>query len=211
MSDLLDVIDKAARTAANGVIIRTLDATERYEIAWSACAIAAVEHLTETGEAPHPSSIVKAGLDAVGSEQWQYAHDRGIGVERGHGVYWERGDLDTTPHPESVVERVAVRQALDSLTGEARALIETVAATESISRAADLHGEAYATTAAKYRTARTAFYRAWFDGETPPAVPQPRRRYQRKTKCVRGHARAPDNLYRNGTCKKCVRDRRVAA
>lgn len=208
-TELLAVIDKAARIAAEGVIIVTLPAAERYEIAWGACAVAAVEHWRDHGTTPHASAIVKAGLTAIGADQWQWAHDRGIGVERGHAVYWDR-HRDTTPGPPTVVDPLAVVQVLSRLDVAHREVIEQVAAVESVDEAATLRREAYATTARKFRAAREAFYAAWFDDLTPPALPQARRRHTRGAHCLRGHERTPDNLYRDGTCRRCAIDRAAA-
>lgn len=211
--DLMRVIDQAAKLATTGAWQQGLDARDRYEIAWQACAETAVRHYLDHDEVPYPSLLVGDGMRAVGDEVYAITRARGLRPDsaRAHAAYWWDIDRGHGVRADLGVERIALHQALDRLDDEQRDDLTLVAATGTVRAAAEAAGVSYKHMAARVRAARVAFYGLWFNPETPPVPPVIKVYAEKKATCVRGHSREAWNVYAStGACRQCRAEKYAA-
>lgn len=211
--DVMDVIDQAAKLAATGTWKQSLDGRERYEIAWAACAETAVQHVRDHGQVPHASLLVADGMRAISDETYELTRARGMRPDsaRAHAAYWWDLDQNGAVRADSGVDRIATRQALAALSDRHRDDLTLIAALGTVRAAADSAGVTYSHMSARVREARSEFYRAWFWPEEPPALPTVKVYAAKQETCLRGHERAPWNVYRSGGCKQCRAEKAAAA
>lgn len=210
--DLMDVIDQGAKLAATGTWKQSLDGRERYEIAWAACAETAVAHHREHGVVPHASLLVADGMRAISDETYEMTRARGLhpGSARAHAAYWWDLDQMGAVRADASVDRIATRQALAALTDTHRDDLTLVASLGTIRAAAEVAGVGYSHMAARVREARMAFFGAWFWPEPAPTLPTVKVYDRKQAVCLRGHERAPWNVYRSGGCKECRAEKYAA-
>lgn len=211
--DLMDVIDQAAKLAATGTWKQSLDGRERYEIAWAACAETAVQHHHNHGATPHPSLLIADGMRAISDETYELTRARGLHKDsaRAHAAYWWDLDMNNAVRADAGVDRIATRQAFKGLSGTHRDDLTLVASLGTVRAAADVAGVTYSHMAARVREARAAFYLAWFWPEQVPNLPTVKVYDRKKETCLRGHERAPWNVYRSGGCRQCRAEKTAAA
>ena len=162
-------LDRAARMAiARNVGFHALSRSERYEIAWSAIALA----LYEAAEPPTLSDLASAGwyaiADARATEMRHHGidHNRRIGeTRRGFATYWGRRDPVT--HEDRIVERVALGQIWHQLTDTQREYLTALAVHGTAARAAAALGKKLSTFHKTARAGRNAFRTLWWGDETP--------------------------------------------
>lgn len=205
----IEMTREAAAIAA-GRVRFGIDRWQVRDLAWEgvAAAIAA---------SPHASwqAAVDAGATAARSEisQTLAAHGArrdGQSTGRGHAVYW----LDWAAPigtPDSVLDRIAVRQVVDALDPDHRDALLLWAATFDFDAIADAYGCSRSHAIVLLRRARTAAYRLWFDQDQPPPLGSIRKRTAGDT-CPQGHpydgwARNNRTGRRMRTCRTCKRER----
>lgn len=187
------------------------DMTTRYDTAWSAIALA----LVEAERWPRPESLVRAGWQAIYAEiramQHTYGyseHTRDLGPRA--CAYWTRRPTD---HAEDrVIEPLAVRQILPTLTPGQRAAVHALAVHDDYQAAADSLGLAYRTFCARIRAARAQFHARWYAPDTTPprcGMDKRVRSHTLPNHCPHGHEFTPENTWRppgggGRRCRTCL-------
>lgn len=165
-------LDRAARMAlGRNVGVNAFSWAERYDMAWSAAALA----LCEATEPPTVSDLASAGWQAVADARQTEMRHHGIDSTRRIGEgrpmferYWSWMAAPARSFEDGVVERLALRQVWPLLTGTQRAALVALAVHGSVPLAAQATGVG---ASALHRAAwlgRERFMRYWHEGETPP-------------------------------------------
>lgn len=201
--------------------------SERWDIAWEAIVL----ELFEAEHWPRRESLVQAGWKAIYRHIRDGLRQRGWSDDRDWSSadptmprfvqFWGSGV--TPSHEDRVVERVAVYQAIDKVTGPYREAVVALAVADDYRAAAGLLGITDKALTTRLVTARRRFLAAWHEGETPH---RPRRTDRRvgvhgkdlATHCSAGHEWSPENTRTSRetvrgkgktrrTCRACERDR----
>ncbi|WP_445520497.1 hypothetical protein [Streptomyces sp. NEAU-174] len=194
MADLHDLARLAAATAHGG----ELDPALRYDLAWSAIAVA----LTEADEPPTRRDLLAAGRTDIHAELQAVRHARGAlssGSEtassRAYWRFWT--DLPEERAEDRLTDRIAVRQVLDVLDAQLLDVIAALAVHDDYRAAANALGMPYKLLAKKIGVARRLVWAAWFAPETAPA----RRGYDKRRgnrppgdRCAAGHLLEGSNV-----------------
>lgn len=224
-------LDAMAKQACRADRSLASDADTRYNVAWSAIALA----LCEAEEAPEWHDLVTIGWQAIYREVKEMRglfgfKDRdgttAVATAPRYVQYW------TVPpiHPdEDFAERIAVHQILDTIPETYRVAVVALAVHDDYQAAADSLGLKYSAFTFRMTVARQRFRALWFAPETAPPVRGTDRRVgsrntKLRTSCSKGHELTPENTYRRPNpkpgrrgervCKTCEQDRsraRVAA
>ncbi|MEU1373027.1 hypothetical protein ABZ442_05100 [Streptomyces triculaminicus] len=187
----------------------------RYDIAWSAIALA----LAEATVPPHPQTLVRAGWQAIYADVrqgWQLygvardTDDRSVGGAPRFAIYWR--NTATEPASETLIEAMAVSQILGTLPDIYREAVTALAAHDTLQAAADSLGISYVAMNGRIRTARKRFTAQWYAPETPPPFRGTDRRvgsYSKPlaTHCSKDHEFTPENtrMDRGRTGRRVVR------
>jgi DNA-directed RNA polymerase specialized sigma24 family protein len=212
-------IDSIARAAVRADRSLASDAHTRYDVAWSAIALA----LTEADHWPRREHLVRTGWQAIYDEVRQMRHTFGFAGKDGtRGVassprfreFWWHG---TVQFEDQLVERLAVAPIIATLTDTERAAVIALAVHDDYLAAADALGLKMSTLTVRLSNARRRFCRRWFYPEAPPKVKGTDRRVEAHgkppaTHCGSGHEWTPENTrWRKSqsgrTCRACERAR----
>jgi hypothetical protein len=174
-------MDRAVRMAlARNVGVNAFTRTERYEIAWSAVALA----LCEADLPPTMSDLASAGWQAVSEARLTEMRHHGKDFNRRVGQqrpsfdrywYWHSGPAGS-PEP-AIVERLALHQIWPLLAQSEQEALTALAVHGTVLLAAAATGVSRPMLHKRIRAGRLSFQQHWFQGETPP----PRRTRDRRT------------------------------
>lgn len=209
-------LNRLARIAAYAARARWVDLSDRYDTSWSAIA----EHLYATDTAPSERDLVDVALTACARTAEDELHTYGFtkgDVHAGVGsmarwvTYWSW--VARTPTPEDlVVDRMAVRQILPTLTHSQRQAVGALAALEDHAAAARALGLTDGAYLRRLSTARARVRALWVEGETPRGAYRQDKRVRARgevpaTHCAQGHewTEANTRIRRSGfrQCKAC--------
>ncbi len=117
-----DHLDRLAYTAVNHAFGHGLDLSERYACAWHAIVVA----LYEATDPPSPQTLIRAGGQAI--TQAEAARQKTLGYDTHArwagpatiGRYWKYWNPTAGPLPEDIIDTVAMRQILATLTDRDR-------------------------------------------------------------------------------------------
>lgn len=219
-------IDAITRLAVRHDPSLAMDARTRYDIAYSDICLT----LYEAEYPPHRGTLIRAGWQAIYREVRAAHRDRGrtgrlvsiadhpdSGMSRHWVKYW-RSDGDSSVD-EQVVDRIAVRQVLPSLTGAARVAVVALAATGSYQTAAAALGLSDGTFLQRMMRARRQWTAVWYGDETQHqrAACDRRARRDLADECGNGHPWRPETtgttrrmrrgrLYETRYCMVCSRE-----
>lgn len=212
-------IDHMARSACVADRSMASDVDTRYSVAWSAIA----EHLYAATEPPTRQDLVRAGWQAIYQEVREMRHTFGQSRDDPNAEvasmpraqqYW----FMPKPDPDlGVIDRLAVRQIMDTLKPAYRDAVVALAATDDYRSAAEALDIKYSALTARLSVARKIFREHWFAPDVAPRIRGTDRRveaYERapRTHCVRGHEMTDDNVRmrpdrRSRICRACERER----
>ncbi|GAA3078072.1 hypothetical protein [Streptosporangium carneum] len=198
---------------------------ERYEIVWSAVALA----LYEADRQPAPADLITAGWQAITVAIQTEARHHGRDLIRHKGttrrsyvMYWDAAAPRHISSPENgIVERLAVDQIWPMLTAGQQEALAALAVHGSVAAAAQALGKSTAAVHVIARAGRLRFKQWWHEGETP-SLPwgRDRRRSEPATHCPAGHERTSETSYikhtmwrgkpkRQIVCRICREERRA--
>jgi hypothetical protein len=213
-------LDAMARAACAADRSLSSDMTIRFDIAWSAIALA----LVEAPYWPRRESLVQAGWRAIYAEVREVQHTFGVSRNADRGTvasgkrfreFWWHGTVD---FEDGLVERLAVGPCLDALTDAEREAVTALAVHDDYRAAAQYLGLTRKAFQARLNSARKRFKRRWYYPETPPTTRHTDRRIEaydkeRSAACHKGHEWTPENTRwrRDGqrTCRACEKARHV--
>lgn len=179
------------------------DFDDRYDAAW----FGVVTALYAAEETPTERDLLFAGIQAVqrNADERNRAHGRSHrhGYEYGSAPafakFWNDKVISASPEGP-VVERVALAQALATLTREQYEALAAVAVSPSLAAAAEAIGLTYAQLLRRYYAARDQVRALWLEGETP--------RGRRDDACGSGHRKAEHEATSpsgHRYCRECQR------
>lgn len=231
----LSDLDGIARSAVAADRLKATSATERFDIAWSAIAMA----LCESDTRPERAALVQVGWQAIAKHVRDGLRQRGY---RDGPRDWADSTptmprfvqfwgSPVTPSPEEwVVERLAARQVMAVVSGIYADAITALAVHNDYQAAASALGISYSAFKERIIQARKRLHAAWLEGETPRRDRRTDRRVEAHGKelashCRAGHEWTPENTYirhrrlrgkphKSRVCRACEADRgrtRVAA
>jgi hypothetical protein len=203
--------------------------TTRYDVAWSAIALA----LAEAETWPRPEALVRAGWQAIYRDVREVQHLYGV-TRSGHSgavasaprycAYWSVHTPATeAAYAERATDVVAVRQIVPALTPALRDAALAVIAHPTYEAAAEALGIDYGTLVMRVSNLRKQFRGLWFAPETAPRAKAKLHRDAVRTKparthCRHGHELIPENVYTRAdgvricrTCETARSARRHAA
>jgi hypothetical protein len=213
-------LDAMARAACAADRSLSSDMATRYQVAWSAIALA----LVEAPHWPRRESLVRAGWMAIYAELREMQHTFGVSRDADRGAvasgqrfreYWWHGTVD---FEDGLVERLAVGPCLGTLTDAEREAVTALAVHDDYRAAAEYLGLRQKAFQARIDAARRRFMRRWYYPETPPQTRHTDRRVEaygkeRSATCHRGHEWTPENTRwrRDGrrTCRACEKARKA--
>ncbi|MFF7022978.1 hypothetical protein ACFY97_18495 [Streptomyces klenkii] len=186
----------------------------RYDIAWSAIALA----LAEADEPPLPQALVRAGWQAIyadvrqGWKLYGVARDTGertVGSSPRFAAYWRH--THEVPSEEGLIERIAVCQILDTLPVVYRDAVLALATHGTLHAAARALGISDVAMKGRITTAKRRFAARWYAPEAPPRLRIDRRvgSYTAvlATHCAHGHEFTLENTRwdrgRRGRVRRC--------
>lgn len=145
------------------------DRGDQHDTAW----MGIVEYLCSATEAPARRDLLQAGTAALAAEvkaRMRHHGTRrdGLGTGGRFAAYWFWYGRAVPGPEETVVDRVALGQVLDTLTPGQRDAITALAVTDDHGRAGALLGKNRAAYQALLSTGRRRFDAWWYEGETPP-------------------------------------------
>jgi hypothetical protein len=219
----LDQMTHAAMKADRSM---AMDYTDRRDIAWSAIA----EELCAAPHWPKRSALIQAGWQAIYRavreeyRQHGYAHrawDAGHATASRFVQFWFSPVRPS--HEEGIVERIAARQILDTLTPAYKDAVVALAVHDDYRLAAASLDINYKAFVARIGVARRKTHALWLEGETPRKTRSTDRRVgvhgeRPASHCSAGHEWTPENtrieirMFR-GTqrsvrrCRACSSDR----
>lgn len=214
-------LDAMARAACRADRSLASDADTRYQVAWSAIAIAIVE----APHRPRRDALVRVGWQAIYDEIRQMRHtlgmardssDSAFGMVAGHRAqsFWYQ---PTAQFEDALVERLAVPAIVATLTDTERSAVVALAVHDDYAAAAGALGVKMSTLTVRLSAARRRFYRRWYAPHVPPKVKGTDRRVEAHgkapaTHCGKGHEWTPENTrWRKSQsgrdCRACERER----
>ncbi|MDP5310445.1 hypothetical protein [Streptomyces poriferorum] len=198
------------------------DMTIRYDIAWSAIALA----LTEATEPPTQNDLTRAGWQAIYAEVRETRHLYGIPRDMGGEVasaprfaaYWRPTSTDSSE--DRLIDGIAIHQIIDTLTTPYRDAVNALAVHGDYRAAAHALGIEYKALIGRIGTARRAARNLWFAPEIAPPNRGTDRRVgaydqARATHCGAGHEWTPENTRMDAgrspgrhrrRCRSCERE-----
>lgn len=191
-----DDITDLARSAVMSNRHRLLgDLDECIAAAWSAVA----EALLTADEEPERFTLYQAAFNAASRENDSLRSFRGAartrdggGQLRNFGIFWNQR-FSVPGHEDGIVDRLTVPQIMVELTSIQRQILNAYVRAEGDTRqVAEWLGIPETRARERLRSARAAFSRLWFEGETPPA------KHYRMTRSARqfiGRKRSPNGTY----------------
>ncbi|WP_018386411.1 hypothetical protein [Wenjunlia vitaminophila] len=219
-------LDRIARAACAADRSLAADMSTRYDIAWSAVALA----LAEAAEPPSWQHLVRVGWQAIYAEVRDVRRLYGIPRDRAvdgvasaprFTIYWH--PTSGTAAEDVLVETVAVRQILATLSPIYRNAVVALAAHDTVRAAAQALGISEVAMKGRLRTAKAQFAERWFAPDPAPRLRRDRRvgAYDRAlaTHCSAGHEWTPETTRwgrgrpggaRVRRCRACERERGAA-
>lgn len=206
----MSTLDRLAAVAARRHGGAT-DYADRYDAAW----FGIVNELYSAPAEPTERGLLFAGIAAVQAavhERRQahgasHRHDYEFGSAPAFGKFWNHSL--TAPSPEEpVTERLALAQALATLTPEQYEALAAAAVCATQTEAAAALGLTTAVFLRRYYAARDQIRTIWFEGETP------RRPIVTADACKSGHAKSthqkvgPSGHRYCGECQRLAKQRR---
>lgn len=199
---------------------------QRRDIAWSEIAVT----LASAEDPPQRQELIRVGWQAIYRHVREGLRERGYRDDRDWSganptmprfvQFW--GSNITPSHEDRVVERVATRQVMVTITGVYRDAVIALAAFGDYQAAADALGISREALHQRINTARRTFLRRWHQGETPHR-PRGINRLApgtgKQPHCNAGHEWTPENTRTRSRiargkvrtrreCRACERDRR---
>ncbi len=175
-------LDRLAQIATNHAFGHGLDSDERYACAWHAIVVA----LYEATDPPSPQNLIRAGGQAI--TQAEQSRQQTLGYDTHArwagpatiGRYWKYWNPTAGPLPEDIIDTVAMRQIMATLTDRDRHVLLLLALLEDYDIAAAAAGVDLRTYYDQVRQARARFFRLWHQGERPAGLWKTHRRIGRQ-------------------------------
>lgn len=138
--------------------------------------VAIIENLYLIGQQPTHEDLLREGQRAI--RAYSESENRFHGITRdkhtheprinnGYLRFWWTSSQTTRSPEEPIIERLAMRQILDTLRPSDRQVLEALAEHDDYGLAAEALGKSRRTFTTQVATARRAFLRLWHEGEIP--------------------------------------------